>query len=61
MIFTFNINILDDMVNKCNNIYHRTAKIKPVDVKSNTQIDSNKKINRKYPKFKIGDIVKISK
>ena len=36
MIFTFNINILDDMVNKCSNIYHRTVKMKPVDVKSNT-------------------------
>ena len=32
-----------------------------VDVKSNTYIDSCKEINDKNPKFKIGDIVRISK
>ena len=26
------INKLDEIVNKCNNAYHRTIKIKPVDV-----------------------------
>ena len=30
---------LDDMVNEYNNIYHRTIKIKPVDVKDNMYID----------------------
>ena len=35
--------------------------MKPVDVKSNTYIDSGKKINEKDPKFKIGDTVRISK
>ena len=35
--------------------------MKLVDVKSNTYIDSNKEINNKDPKFKIGDIVRISK
>ena len=34
-------------------------KMKPTDVKSNTYIYSSKKINNK--KFKIGDIVRISK
>ena len=33
---------LDDIVNKYNNTYQRTIKMKPVDVKSNTYIDSNK-------------------
>ena len=28
------IDILDDMINKYNNTYHRTIKMKPVDVKS---------------------------
>ena len=37
------IDKLDDIVNKCNNRYYRTIKIKPVDVKLNTYIDSNKK------------------
>ena len=35
--------------------------MKPVDVKSNTRIDSSKEIDDKDPKFKIGDIVTISK
>ena len=55
------INKLDDIVNKCNNTYHRTIKMKPVDVKSNTYIKTSKEINDKDPKFKIGDIVRISK
>ena len=54
------INKLDDIVNKYNNTYHSTIKMKPVDVKSNTYIDSNKEIDEKYPKFKI-DTVIISK
>ena len=33
---------LDDIVNKYNNTYHSTIKIKPVEVKSNTYIDSSK-------------------
>ena len=51
---------LDDILNKYNNAYHSTSKMKPVDVKSNTYIDSSKEINNKDPKYKIGDIVKIS-
>ena len=35
--------------------------MKPFDVKSNTYIDSSKEINNKNPKFKSGDIVRISK
>ena len=52
---------LDDIVNKYNNTYHSTIKVKPVDVKSKTYIDSSKEINNNDPKFKIGDIVRISK
>ena len=52
---------LDDIVNKYNNTYHSTIKIKSVDVKSNTYIDSSKEINNKDLKFKIGDIIRISK
>ena len=55
------IDKLDDIVNKYNNIYHSTIKIKPVDVKSNTNVDSSKEINDKNSKFKIGDFVRISK
>ena len=55
------IDKLDDIVNKYNNTYHGTIKMKTVDVKWNTYIDSSKEINDKDPKFKISDIVRISK
>ena len=58
---TVYIDKLDDIVNRYNNIYHRTIEMKPVDVKSNTYINSSKEINDNDPKFKIGDIVRISK
>ena len=41
------IDKLEDIVNKYNNTYHRTTKMKPVDVKSSTYIDSSKEINNK--------------
>ena len=50
-----------DIVNKYNNTYHSTIKMKPVDVKSNTYINSSKELYDKDPKFKIGNIVRISK
>ena len=53
------IDKLDDIVDKYYNAYHRTIKMKPVDVKPSTYIDSSKKINDKDPQFKIGDIVRI--
>ena len=55
------INKLDDIVNEYNNAYHRTIKMKPVDVKDNTYIDFEKVVNNKDPKFKVGDYLKISK
>ena len=54
-------NKLDDIVNKYNNTYHRTIKLKPVDVKSNTYIEIKKEVNDKGTKFKVGDHVRISK
>ena len=55
------IDKLDDIINKYNNKYHRTIKMKPIDLKSNTYINSSKEINNKDPNFKIGDIVRILK
>ena len=52
---------LDDIVNKCNNTYHSAIKMKPVDVKASLHINSSKETNNKEVKFKIGDIVRISK
>ena len=55
------IDKLDDIVNEYNNTYHRTIKMKPIEVKDNTYIDSIKEVNDKDPKFKVGDHVRISK
>ena len=58
--------VLDDIVNKYNNTVHRTIKVKPIDVKDNTYVDSmefhsKKEVKDKDPKFKVGDYVRISK
>ena len=50
---------MDD--DKYDNTYHSKIKMKPVDVKSSRYVHSSKEINNKDPKFKIVDIVKISK
>ena len=55
------INKLDDIVNENNKTYHRTIKMKPIDVKDNTYINIDKEVNDKDPKFKVGDHVRISK
>ena len=55
------IDKLDDLVNEYNNKYHRTIKMKPIDVKDNTYIDFEKEVNDKDPKFKVDDHVRISK
>ena len=52
--------ILDDIVDACNNTYHSTVKMKPIDVKDNTYIDFGKEVNDNDPKFKVGDHVRIS-
>ena len=55
------IDKLDDIVDEHNNTYHTTIKMKPIDVKDNTYINTNKKTNDKDTKFKVGDRVRISK
>ena len=51
----------DDIVNKYNNTYHKTIKMKPVDVNPSMYIDLNKENNKEGPKFEVGDNVRISK
>ena len=53
--------VLDDIVNKYNNTVHRTIKMKPVDVTGDSYAEYNENPNKKDPKFKIGDHVRISK
>ena len=55
------IDKLDDIVDEYNNTYHTTIKMKPIDVKDNTYINTDKETNDKDPKFKVGDRVRISK
>ena len=55
------IDKLDDIVDEYNNIYHTTTKMKPIDVKDNTYVNTSKEINNKDPKFKVGDHVRILK
>ena len=55
------IDKLDDIVDEYNNTYHNTIKMKAIHVKDNTYINTDKEINDKGPKFKVGDHVRISK
>ena len=55
------IDKLHDIVDEYNNTYHTTIKMKPIDVKDNTYINTSKEINNKDPKLKVGDHVRISK
>ena len=52
---------LDEIVNKYNNMYHRTIKIKAVDVNPSMYIDFNRENNKEGRKFEVGDHVRISK
>ena len=52
---------LGDIVNKYNNAYHKTIKIKPVDVMPSMYIGFNTKTNKEGPKYKVGDNVRILK
>ena len=52
---------LGNLVNKYSHTYHSTIKMKPVDVKSSTYIDFDKKNNKEHPKFKVDDNAGISK
>ena len=53
--------MLNEIVNKYNNTVHRTIKMKPIDLTSDSYAEYNEGFNKKNPKFKVGDNVKISK
>ena len=53
--------VLDDIVNKYNNTVHRSIKMKPIDVTDGSYAEFNEDSNKKDPKFKVGDHVRISK
>ena len=45
------IDKLDYIVNEYNNTYHRTSRMKPVNVKNNIYVDSNKDVYDRHPKL----------
>ena len=53
--------VLNDIVDKYSNTYHKTIKIKPIDVKSNSFAEYSDESNEKDPTFKVNDHVRISK
>ena len=55
------IDKLDDTVNKYNNAYHISIKMKPTEVKTSTYIHFDVKSNERGPKFKVNVHVRISK
>ena len=57
----YNVDKLDDIVDKYNNTYHKTIKMKPIDVKFSSYPEYGVDSNTRKAKFKIGDHVRISK
>ena len=53
--------MLNDIVNKYNNTVHRIIKMKPIDITDDSFAEYNEEFNKKDPKFKVGDHVRISK
>ena len=54
------IDMLNDTVSKYNNTVHRTIKMKPIDVTGDSYVEYNEDFNKKGPKFKVNDNVRIS-
>ena len=54
-------NDLDDIVKKYNNTIHSSIKMKPKDVTDDSFVEYSEETNKKSPKFKVGDNVRISK
>ena len=58
------LNVLDDIVDKYNNSFHSSIKMKPKDINDDSFVEYNgiafnKETNKKSPKFKVGDNVRI--
>ena len=53
--------VLEDIVTKYNNTVHKTIIMKPINVTNDSFAEYNEDSNKKDPKFKVGDHVRISK
>ena len=54
-------NVLNDIVKNYNNTYHKTIKMKPIDIKSDSYAAYGVDSNEKHPRFKTSNHVRISK
>ena len=57
----FYFDVLNDIVDEYNNAYHKTIKMKPIDVGDDSFAEYNEESKEKDPKFKVGIYVRISK
>ena len=55
---TIYFDVLNDIVKNYSNTYHKTIKMKPIFVKSDSYAKYSVDSNEKDPKFKIGDHIK---
>ena len=53
--------VLDNNVDEYNNTYHKTIKMKPIDIRDYFFAEYNEVSNEKDPEFKVGDHVRISR
>ena len=53
--------VLSDIVDQYNNTVHRTIEMKPIEDADDSYAEYNEIANKKNPKFKVGDNVRISK
>ena len=54
-------NVYFYIVDEYNNTYHKTIKMKPIDIKNDSFAKYNEESNEEDPKIKIGDQVRIAK
>ena len=57
----FYFDVLHDIVNKYNNTVHRTIKMKSIDITNDYYVKYDENPNKKDPKYKVGNHVKIWK
>ena len=55
------LDLLDDIANEYNKTVHRTTKMKPIDIIYDSYAEYNEDSNKKDPKFKVCDCIRISK
>ena len=55
------IDLLNNIVNRYNNTVHKTIKTKPIDVTNDSYAECSEDFNKKDPKCKVNDHVRISK